>query len=285
MQSKFSILKNMIWSLAIVVSLAALFIGLILGTFKKYPGEQQDGILYLGNRPAGSAPADDSSADFSSGEAEDDISPADGQLNLLPETEDGGEAYIDSLTFLCDTSLMGLKNYELLKGGHQTEQFWGTEAGNMPANSIASANIVNPSDGVIMPPAMAAGINQPQILVISIGMDGLASANAQQFISDYTNLINSIKEQSPSTRIILCSPTSVINSYDGIDSTTVALCNELKGWIETVCKSTGVYYADIAKAVCDPSGTLLNEYASTNGKTITSSGLEKILMYLRTHKL
>ncbi len=287
MQSKLSILKNIIWALCIVVCLVALLVGFIAASIPKYDGEQQDGILYLSDRPDGSVPATDAvrSDSESADDAVAETPAAAASLNQLGETADGGQEYIDSLTFLCDTSLMGLKSYALLSGGQATTQFWATQAGNMPASTIGNISIVNPADGVVTPIATAAGANKPKILVISVGMDGLTETTEEKFIADYTSLINSIKSASPETAIVCCSPTSVISSYAGIDGTTIAHCNALKSWIETVCSNTGVYYADIARAVCDPSGTLLDEFASSNGKTITSAGLSKILEYLRTHTI
>ena len=56
-------------------------------------------------------------------------------------------------------------------------------------------------------------------------------------------------------------------------------------WIKQVCINTGAYFADAGSAVTEASGLLLTEYASANGKALNSSGLNKILEYLRSHAL
>ena len=286
MQGKLTTLKNMIWAVCIVICLVSLLVGCIASSIPKYEGERQDGILYLN----GSSGKDSVSEDSAGAEELPSDAPAadygsSGVLNVLPEASDGGQAYIDSLTFLCDSTFMGLKDYALLSGGYNTTQVWRTEAGNLPATDLADPNIVNPSDGVVMPVSMAAGLNKPPILVICLSIDSLAEANKNDFIADYESLIGSIRSQSPGTTIFCCSSSSVTTSYDSLDGTTFEMVTELNEWIKQVCTDTGAYFADTASAVCDPAGMLMNNYASINGQTLNSSGLTKILEYLRTHRL
>ena len=74
----------------------------------------------------------------------------DGTLTTLPETEDAGQEYIDSLTFLCDSSLAGLKDYGVLSGGTETSQVWSTPSGVLAVGDIDQSKIVYPNDGSIV---------------------------------------------------------------------------------------------------------------------------------------
>ena len=56
-------------------------------------------------------------------------------------------------------------------------------------------------------------------------------------------------------------------------------------WIRTVCSRTGVYYADTASVLNDSAGWLDPDYASANGKALNSSGIRKVLDYLRVHAI
>lgn len=286
MQSKFSMLKNMLWAVGIILCLVTLLIGFIFASASKYSGEQEDGTLYLSGVPDKNSDSkkggQSSDADGSDSAQTQDFTP--GEIKALPESSDAGQSYIDSITFLTDSSLLGLRDNGLLTGGIATNQIWASEAGNIPASTIADCNIVHPGDGVLMPVNMAAGLDKPKTLVIALGMDGLADANKSDFVKDYVSLINAIKAESPDTTIICCSPTSVSSFYPSIDGVTVAMALELKDWIMEVCGNTGAYFADITKVVCDVSGTLNTEYSAANGKTINSAGLSEILLYLRTHK-
>ena len=280
MQGKLPIIKNMIWAVAIILALAALLVGLIIAAASRYSGEQQDGILYLGGEA--SAKQDSTSQ---ADQISDTIPPlaGDGSLITLPETSDGGQSYLDDLTFLCDSALIGLRDYGLLSGGTVTSQVWGSSAGNIPASSIAQCTIVYPGDGSQISAASAAMIAKPRVLVIALGCDSLSETDQESFIANYTALLNSIHQASPETTLICCSPCFVTASYSGSDGLTRDTALQAEQWIQQVCMATGVYYADLRSVLCDNSGTLLNDYASSNGKTLNSSGISKVLEYLRSH--
>lgn len=280
MQGKLPIIKNMIWAVAIVLALVALLVGLIFASASRYSGEQQDGILYLG----GEAPAKQD-AKPQSEQSQDTTGPltGDGSLHTLPETSDGGQGYLDELTFLCDSALVGLRDYGLLSGGTATTQVWGSSAGNIPASSIAQCSIVYPGDGSQISAASAAMVAKPHTLVISLGCDGLSETDQENFIADYTALLNAIHEASPETTLICCSPCSVTAGYSGNDGLTRDKALQAEQWIQQVCTATGVYYADLRSVLCDSSGTLFNDYASSNGKSLNSAGVSKVLEYLRGH--
>lgn len=279
MQNKLSIIKNMIWAVCIVICLAALLIGIITAAVSRYDGDQEDGILYLSGKPpektvdkASETPAENASS-----------MQGNGSLNTLPESSDGGQNYIDTLTFLCDSSLIGLRDYGMLSGGASTNQVWGSTAGNIPASDIATCTIKYPEDGSEIPAAQAAAKHKPSTLVISLGMDSLSGVTEDSFVSSFTTLINDIAAQSPDTVIIVCSPSSIVADYSGADELTLDKVAALKEWIIKVCTDTGVYYADYSRDICDSTGTLGFNYASANGKTLNSAGLNQFLTYLRTH--
>ena len=109
-------------------------------------------------------------------------------------------------------------------------------------------NIRFPGDGSTVSPGNAAMISKPDILVIMIGKDGLADVSEESFINGYKNLIDSILGQSPSTKIICCSISSITEAYAGtVTPEKVLLANE---WLKTVCTDKAVWYADTASSVC-----------------------------------
>lgn len=267
MQGKLAVIKNIIWAIGIAVCLLALVVGLIAASAVRYDGSGQI------QRPTDASPTAPAV----------NVPTNSGTLMSLGDTADGGQGYIDALTFLCDSALIGLRDYGILSGGIATTQVWGSSAGNIPASSIADCTIKYPGDGSNMSASGAAMASQPSTLVISLGTDSLADTTQEDFITNYASLINAIRAASPGTKIICCSVTSVTSGYSGIDGLSVSLISSANEWIRQVCTENGVYYADVASAVCDTSGTLFSEYASSNGKTLNSAGLNEILLYLRTH--
>ena len=269
MYGRLAVLKNILWAISIVVCLAALLVGLIFAAAVKYDGSGQ----IDSNAPAAALPTPGLPM------------VGDGTLRTLAETSDGGQSYVESLTFLCDSSLIGLRDYGLLPGGVNTMQVWGSMAGNIPAANIASCLIRYPADGSEISPANAATVSQPSVLVLSLGCDSLAGTTEEDFITNYSSLITAIRAASPNTTILCCSLIGVTGSYAGSDGLTNELVRQANEWITQVCKDTGAIFVDVASAVCDASGGLYSEYASANGKTLNSAGINEVLLYLRTHTI
>ena len=92
-----------------------------------------------------------------------------------------------------------------------------------------------------------------------------------------------IQSASPETRIICCSIGSVTAAYTGTDRLTAERIAQANQWIQQVCADTGVYYADLGAILNDTSGALSAEYAATDGRSISSAGISKIMEYFRMH--
>ncbi len=280
---KLNSLKNLIWIAAIVLCLLALTIGLFTAAFTRYDGEKERGGVLLGGGSASHGGSTAAAGTDGVDGGMDVTLVGDGNLKRLEETADGGQAYVDSLTFLVDSALIGLRDYGLLSDGTQTTQVWGSAAGNIPADSIADCVIRYPNDGSEISAVNAAMVARPERLVICLGSDGLAKVDRETFIDSYTRLLQGLRSASPDTVIIVCSLPSVSPSYDGVDNLSSYLVGEANDWIRDVCTDTGVYYADAGSAVRDRSGTLMTEYAAANGKTLNTAGVNLFLSYLRTH--
>ncbi len=272
MKNKLTVIKNAGWALAIVLCLGVLFVALIIAAVLPYSG-----------------PIDRSGVELNELSGKEEILPEEkqeeilGELRTLPESVDAGQGYIDGLTFLCDSSAIGLRDYALLSGGTATNQVWGSTAGNIPAATFAQCLIRYQAEGVEITPAEAAAKAQPSRLVIILGADGLDNVDQDTFVEGYVALIRSIQQASPNTVIIVCSVNSVATSYkgvDGVDANTLKTVNE---WIKLVCMRTGVFYSDSASAVNDRAGWLDSDYAAVNNKALNTAGLQKLLEYLRTH--
>ena len=283
MNSKLSNIKNIAWAIAIVVSLVLLLVALGFAAFTRHRGELERPTVLMGDAAAA---RDAALAEAKKAEEQQALQQSGGgEVYVLGESGDAGQAYLDSLTFLCDSALIGLRDYGLLKDGTATTQVWGSAAGNIPASTLGSFTIRYPGDGSEISPIDAAMIAKPAQLVISLGTDGLADTDEQTFISGFESLIRGIQQESPETAIIVCTITSVTISYSGSDGLDFPIVNQANTWIARVCADTGVFLVDVASAVSDSNGSLLSEYASANGKTLNSAGLNQVLSYLRNHAI
>ena len=276
MQGKWNTYKNFGWALAIGVALFALLLGLLFTAFTRYGGELDRPKIQLGEvsaavPEAGAVPEADTVQDRT------------GRLVTLAGTADGGQGYIDSLTFLCDSATIGLRDYGILSGGIATTQVWGSNSGSLPIGTIPDALIKYPGDGSQINAIDAAMIAKPKILVISIGQDGLMGVDKETFIANYESLVMGIREKSPGTYIVCCSVTSVGANYAGADGLTRDAINWANDYIQEVCIDTGAYFCDVAHDMRDSTSVLDGSYAPSNGKTLNTAGLNAFLQYLRTH--
>lgn len=276
MRGKLNTIKNLAWALAIAVALLALVLGLFFTAFTRYDGEMERPQVQLGELRT----ARDESAAAAPGAP---VQAATGQLITLAETKDAGQGYIDSLTFLCDSATIGLRDYGLLSDGLATTQVWGSQSGSLPAAELADCLIRYPGDGSEIRPADAAMVAKPAILVVSVGQDGLASVDQQTFVQNYEALVQSIRAACPGTVIVCCSITNLGPSYAGTDGLTRDGISWANDWIQQVCKDTGAYFCDVAGEMRDSTNVLDANYTSANGKTLNSAGLNTWLGYLRTH--
>ena len=275
MSGKWTEIKNAGWVLCIGICLLAVAVGLIIASVNRYSGDSFSGSAELS---AESVKDSENVTELTQGTGE-------GTLLTLPETSDAGQEYIDKLTFLCDSSFIGVRDYGLLSGGTGTYQVWGTSSGSLRVSDLLTATIVYPSDKSEIAIADAAMIAKPPVLVIVVGQDGLNGVDENSFKACYSGMITSIKSASPDTKIICCSISSVGPNYTGADGLSTIIVSDANDWIREVCESTGVYFTDSAKAVGDGTGAVLSSYLSSNGKTLNSSGITEILNHLRTHAL
>ena len=270
MKRNLSSIKNLGWAMAILLCLLVLFVALIVAAVLPGPAELERGGVQLNELD--SRPAEQPSQT----EEPETL----GELRTVPESTDAGQGYIDGLTFLVDSSAIGLRDYALLTGGTATTQVWGSTAGNIPSGNLADFRIRYQAEGTEISPIEAAAKAQPARLVIILGTDNVDESS---FVEGYVSLIKGIQQASPNTVILVCSVSSVATSYSGVDGVNANTIKTVNGWIRTVCMRTGVYFCDTASAVNDRAGWLDVDYAAANGKSLNTAGLQRILEYLRTH--
>ncbi len=276
MNNGISGLKNIIWALAIVLSLAALLIGLIVTMVLRYSGDNQDGTMYL---EGSSSSLED---DFLANGIDAGQSSSGGVLEL-PSSQDTGLEYLFNLTFLCDNSFSAVNSFGANFGSTASSQVWLPAGGSLAAANASSTTIIYPQDGTEKTPGDAASVYEPSRLVIYLGADQLSGTSAENFTSGYTALVQAIQSSSPSTKIICCTIGSVTAAYAGSDGLSPELISQANEWIRQVCASTGVYYADLSSILNDDDGYLLAEYASADGKSISSAGINAVMDYFRMH--
>ena len=274
MKSRLSNAKNLIWATAILICLLALLLGLIFSMSRKSQGKREEGTIVLGQIDRNRQAADMSLVGLDT--------PGAKTLIPLPENNKGNLESVFGMTFLCDKTILGLRNYATQYADGLTAQIWTDNGSGLRAKDAAESPIVF-VDGSLIRAADGAMVTRPRTMVLYLGGDGLAETTQQEFIDGYTRLIESIREASPNTKVIVCSIGSISSNYQGGDGLSPQLIASANSWIRQVCTDTGAYYADIAAIVNDEQGFLSDEFLTPDGRSIAAAGIALIVDYLRCH--
>ncbi len=271
--TKRTAVKNVIWAICIGLALLALLVGLFIAAVEHYYGDKTRPVMNVGTTVSTTSSAKTTADAVGAGKG----TTSDGTLHELKSSRDAGQTYLDSLTFLCDSSTIPLKS-----SGLTAAPVWGSESRALPMTTAFSWRIVFPGDGSVISPDSAAMISKPGILVIAVGGDDAGGISREDFIENYELLIRAVLEASPGTRVICGAFCSVTTAYAGADGLTAERAPEINEWIKQVCTDTGAYYADWFSTLTS-GGYLRPEYAEADGRTLSGAGLSALLGWLRTH--
>ncbi len=159
----------------------------------------------------------------------------------LGETADAGREYLDRIVFLGDSTTYGIGAY--YKAGYKSlcppEQIWTPKCGWMSLVQYDTAKIYYHATGEELLIKDAAAKATPDIMVITMGIDSIATETKESFIRRYTALVQNIQAASPDTKIILNSIYPVADSYKYQKDINNDKINAANGWIESIAVSTG----------------------------------------------
>ena len=201
----------------------------------------------------------------------------------LEETEDMGEEYLSKFVFVGDSTTYGLGAFEVLP----FTQIWVPSSGTLTLNAQSYSLIDYYSeDGSIqqLSIADAAALRQPEYLIITLGLNGISFMEEEEFKTEYTDLVRSIQEASPDTKIICHSIYPVIDSLVSSDIQNDRILRA-NGWILDIATETGTRYLNTHDALMDETGNLKAEYNAGMGDGIhlNPDGLRVITNSVRTH--
>lgn len=204
-------------------------------------------------------------------------------VTCLGETDDMGQEYIDKITFLGDSTTYGLKFYGMLSDGKETEQVWTPSSGTLTLSNQSWATIVFPSTGEEITIRDAVEKTKPEMMVITLGVNGVSFLTQDGFKSEYTALVSDIKALSPDTKIILNSIYPVQSDYQYIADINNDKISAANGWIETIAEDCDVKYLDTYSQLVGTDGYLNKDYGNGDGIHLGPDGFERVLNYIRTH--
>ena len=202
---------------------------------------------------------------------------------VLGVTEDAGAEYLARIVFLGDSTTYGLRRYSMLPEGRDTKQVWTPSSGTLTLSQANIATIVYPETDEEITIAEAVERKKPDILVITLGVNGVSFMKEEYFKDEYTKLVQNIRTISPATKIILQSIFPIARSYDKqaqINNTNITEANR---WILDVAVKCGVKYLDTTSILADEEGFLPESYQNGDGIHFNETGFKAELDYIRCH--
>lgn len=204
----------------------------------------------------------------------------------LPETEDGGREYLDRIVFLGECTTYGIGYY--YRHGYTdlcpASQVWTPKSGTMSLWDYDTAKIVYPATGKELLIKDAAKAAQPEIMVITLGVNGIVSLGEEEFKADYAALVKNILAESPDTKIILNSIYPVADSYKYQKSINNKKITAANGWIEALAGELGLGYLHTFETLA-VDGKLPESAHNGDGLHLTGESFGKVMEYIRTHAL
>ncbi|MDR0935769.1 MAG: GDSL-type esterase/lipase family protein [Oscillospiraceae bacterium] len=205
---------------------------------------------------------------------------------VLGETPSAGQGYLDRIIFLGDSTSYGLKYYAKLSGGKETKQVWTPASGTLTLDHQGYATIVYPPTGEEISIRDAVTDAKPEILMITLGVNGVSFLGEDNFKAEYGDLVSDIMEISPDTRIIIQSIFPVAASYEYLKSINNDKINAANGWLRDLALEYGLRYLDTASVLAVGTGGFLPEtYHNGDGIHLNGETFTIVLDYIKTHAL
>ena len=196
---------------------------------------------------------------------------------LLPETADAGEDYQKETLFIGDSNTVRLYANGLIS----LQQFCAKEGIGTHA-ALTEGIVTFKKDNNSYTIAQAVAKMKPRRVVIMLGTNDNGMA-VEEFINNYTALVQAIQESYPYTDIIVNTvppvPANHAN-YPNMDQTRI---DDFNMALLSMCEQMGLKFLNSAEALKDANGYGREDYYQTGDIHLKPVGLKAMLSYLRTH--
>ena len=196
---------------------------------------------------------------------------------LLPETADAGEDYQKETLFIGDSNTVRLYANGLIS----LQQFCAKEGIGTHA-ALTEGIVTFKKDNNSYTIAQAVAKMKPRRVVIMLGTNDNGMA-VEEFVNNYTALVQAIQESYPYTDIIVNTvppvPANHAN-YPNMDQTKI---DDFNMALLSMCEQMGLKFLNTAEVLKDANGYGREDYYQTGDIHLKPAGLKALLSYLRTH--
>ena len=196
---------------------------------------------------------------------------------LLPETADAGESYQKETLFLGDSNTVRLYANGLIS----LQQFCAKEGIGTGA-ALNEGIVTFKRDDNRYTIAQAVAKMKPRRVVIMLGTND-NGMNTEDFISNYTALVQAIQASYPYTDIIVNTVPPVPSNHSNYPNMDQTRIDDFNMALLTMCEQLGVKFLNSAEALKDANGYGNVDYYQSGDIHLKPAGLKVLLKYLRTH--
>lgn len=190
-------------------------------------------------------------------------------INPVPESERADDSYFDNTWIITDSTLLDVK--------------FNTSIKNVIGNSQLNAVNINESKVESVYGTITAYQNlqiiNPENLYIMLGSD-IGESTVDDMINSYSNFIANIKAGLPDTKIYIMQLPPV---YTESESLTNDIINDYNSRLIQLADSYSVYCIDTNTILKDNTGTLNEQYYSSESDSLTAETYSVIYEYILTH--
>lgn len=214
-------------------------------------------------------------------EGEEDIS-GHYQINktssaLLTETADAGNTYQEQTLFIGDSNTVRLYANGLIS----LQQFCAKEGIGTGA-ALNEGIVTFKRDDNRYTIAQAVAKMKPRRVVIMLGTND-NSMSTEDFIGNYTALVQAIQASYPYTDIIVNTVPPVPSNHSNYPNMDQTRIDDFNMALLTMCEQLGVKFLNSAEALKDANGYGNADYYQSGDIHLKPAGLKVLLKYLRTH--
>ena len=190
-------------------------------------------------------------------------------VNPVPESERADDSYFDNAWILSDSTLLDIKFNTTIKNVIGSSQINAVNINETKLDSVYG-NITAYQNLQII---------NPKTLYIMLGSD-IGTSSVDDMINSYSNFIADIKSSLPDTKIYIMQIPPVYTDSETLTNETV---NDYNSRLIKLADSYSVYCIDTNTILKNNTGTLSNEYYSSETNTLTSQAYSAVYEYILTH--
>lgn len=199
--------------------------------------------------------------------------------NSEPAGDISFSEFLDQTIFVGDSRTNGMKNFGFLSEDHV---FALDGASHQVARTEKFVTLDGSSKKMTI--AQAVAQLQPDRIIVSFGINGVAYMGEDQFLSEYEDFLDELIDASPNSSIVIQSILPVSATYARNDR---RMANDIidgyNAELRLLAKQKGCYFLDTSEVLKNEDGALAKEYDSGDGLHFNKNAYAELFEYLDEH--